>query len=145
MLGRYPYVEPSVGRFECLSRDQGDEQVEAIVGAGVTAFVCLQAELPPQAELPLGGRGGFLPYRPTATLVAVAQSDHPTMEESMGLRTPDLDKFLPPRRKKPAAPPRHRIELDFLHCPIVDLSVPEDEQCVLSFCCWDDARAAYAC
>ena len=44
MAGRYPYVEPS----RVSSREVGEAQIEAILGAGVTRFVCLQAELPPQ-------------------------------------------------------------------------------------------------
>jgi alanine transaminase len=124
MLGRYPFVEPG----QCANHEKGEKQLEEIIAAGLTSFVCLQAELPPQEQMSTGGQNGFLPYRATATLIAAAQSDHPSMEESMGLRTPDLDKFLPPRRKKPAAPPRRRIELDFVHCPVVDLGIPQDEQ-----------------
>jgi hypothetical protein len=38
MLGRYPYVEPS----RCSSRELGEEQLTAIIQAGVTTFVSLQ-------------------------------------------------------------------------------------------------------
>lgn len=38
MLGRYPYVEPS----RCQHREQGEEQLSAILGAGITTFVSLQ-------------------------------------------------------------------------------------------------------
>jgi len=122
MLGRYPYVEPS----RCLSREQGEQQLEALIQAGITTFVSLQEEVPPQDAMRLGGVGGFLPYKATATLLAAALSDHPTFEEISGLRTPDLDKFLPPRRKAVTSQ-RRRIELDFAHYPILDLSIPSGE------------------
>jgi hypothetical protein len=41
MLGRYPYVEPS----RCYTRDQGDQQLDEILRAGVTTFVSLQVRL----------------------------------------------------------------------------------------------------
>ncbi len=46
------------------------------------------------------------------------------------LRTPYLDKFLPPRKKQGREPPRAMIELDFLHYPIVDLGLPDEGMCV---------------
>ena len=124
MLGRYPFIEPN----RCPTREQGEAQLDTIIRAGVTTFYCLQAELAPQEELRLAGQNGFMPYYAPATLIAAALSDHPGLEEINGLRTPDLDKFLPPRRRKLSDPPRRRIELAFGHCPIVDLEVPiEDE------------------
>ncbi|PNH00443.1 hypothetical protein TSOC_013733, partial [Tetrabaena socialis] len=65
MLGRYPYVEPS----RCLRREQGDKHLALILEAGVTTFVSLQAELPPQAQMTLAGKNGFLPYKSTADLI----------------------------------------------------------------------------
>jgi hypothetical protein len=133
MLGRYPYVEPS----RCKTRTDGEGQLGKIMDAGVTAFVCLQAELPPQADLPVGGVGGFLPYRPTVTLMAAARSGPPSLEVMDGLRNPYLDKFLPGRRKadRHASDPAHvaaaaeraRVSVDFGHCPIPDLGVPNVE------------------
>ena len=124
MLGRYPYVEPNL----CRTRDQGDAQIEAILHSGVTTFVCLQEEIPPQNEMRLAGSGGFLPYIGTATLVAAAISDPPTIHEVNGLRTPDLDRYLPPRRRPSPFPSRRRLEVDFVHRPIVDLGIPEDQK-----------------
>lgn len=125
MLGRYPFVEPS----RCRSANQGEAQLKAILEAGITTFVCLQDELPEQAAMKIGGVDGFLPYRATATLLASALSDPPSLEEISALRTPDLDKFLPPRRKgvSPASQ-RRRIELDFVYSPIIDLGVPSDDK-----------------
>jgi alanine transaminase len=133
MAGRYPYVEPS----RVSSREVGEAQIEAILGVGITRFVCLQAELPPQEALPVGGKDGFLPYRPTATLVAAALSGPPSLEIMDGLRNPHLDAFLPPRRKPDrhagdaahvaAAAERRRVEVSFGHCPIPDLGVPSVE------------------
>lgn len=127
MLGRYPYVEPA----RCRSHEKGEEQLRTILEAGVTTFVSLQGELPPQLSMRVGGVEGFLPYRPTATLLAAALSDPPSLEEINALRTPDLDKFLPPRSKKSKpdySKQRNRITLDFLHFPITDLGLPADQQ-----------------
>ncbi len=38
MAGRYPHCEPS----RCSSRDRAELQVERILQAGITTFVCLQ-------------------------------------------------------------------------------------------------------
>ena len=124
MLGRYPYVEPS----RCRTRDEGDVQVEAIIKAGITTFVCLQEEIPPQSEIRLAGWNGFLPYRGAAQMIASANSEPPSIQEINGLRTPELDQFLPPRRRPAKYPQRRLISVEFMHCPIVDLGLPEEEQ-----------------
>jgi len=131
MLGRYPFIEPS----RCKIRADGEAQLAAILDTGVTAFVCLQAELPPQSDLPVGGVGGFLPYRPTVTLMASARSGPPSLEIMDGLRNPYLNEFLPGRRKADrhagdkahlaAEAERSRVTVDFGHCPIPDLGVPD--------------------
>lgn len=87
-----------------------------------------QAEIPPQGEMRLGGVDGFIPYRASATLLATAMSPPPSIEEVAALRTPELDRYLPPRRHPAAWTQRQRIELDFGHCPIVDLGLPEPAQ-----------------
>ena len=118
MVGRYPYVEPS----RCLSRDMGDRQLEQILQAGVTTFVGLQAELPPQTVMTLGGKDGFLPYKATAELIRAALAGPPPMELVQGsLRNPNLDKFLPITKKRSSY---HPVELQFLHHPIPDFGVP---------------------
>lgn len=126
MLGRYPYVEPS----RCFTRDQGDEQIRDIVGAlrDVITFVSLQAEVPAQESMRLAGVDGFLPYRTAAQLAAAGFSEPPSLEELSGLRTPDLDRYLPPRRTPAPYSHRRRIELDFLHAPIGDLGLPQEQQ-----------------
>ncbi|EFN52274.1 hypothetical protein CHLNCDRAFT_58960 [Chlorella variabilis] len=121
MLGRYPFVEPS----RCRSRDVGEEQLRRLLKAGVTTFVCLQAEIPEQGAMRICGVDGFVPYRAPATLLASALSPPPSMEEVAALRTPELDRYLPPRRHRAAWQSRARIQLDFCHFPIVDLSIPE--------------------
>ncbi|KAG7673729.1 hypothetical protein NADE_004582 [Nannochloris sp. 'desiccata'] len=126
MLGRYPYVEPS----RCHTRNEGDIQIEAIMREGVSTFVCLQAELPPQEEMRLAGVDGFLSYRAAAQLCGAALSDPPTFEEVNGLRNRDLDKFLPPRKRTSDYVNRRRIEPEFLHCPIVDLGIAEEDQLI---------------
>ena len=56
-----------------------------------------QAELPPQGEIPIGGIDGYLPYRATAQLIAASMNGPLPIQSLHQLRTPDLDKFLPPR------------------------------------------------
>jgi hypothetical protein len=126
MLGRYPYVEPS----RCETRNKGDDQIETIMRAGVYTFACLQGELPPQEEISLAGVNGFLSYRAAAQLCGAALSDPPTFEEVNGLRNRDLDKFLPPRKRTSDYVDRRRIEPEFLHCPIVDLGLPQEQQLI---------------
>ena len=131
LVGRYPYIEPS----RCSDREVGEEQVRDLLErGGVRRFVCLQGELPPQGEMPVGGVRGFLPYSPTATLIAAALSGPPSLEVMEGLRNPHLDAFLPPRRKADrhakdanhvgAEAERHRVDISFSHRPLDDMQVP---------------------
>ncbi|GAX75232.1 hypothetical protein CEUSTIGMA_g2677.t1 [Chlamydomonas eustigma] len=123
MLGRYPFVEPS----RCLSRKQGEEQLSQILNVGITTFVCLQDELPPQDMLKISGKDGFLPYKTTAELIQAAlNGPAPETEDLHALRTPALNKFLPPKKKQ-ASLVTNRKELKFLHSPIVDLGLPSVE------------------
>mmetsp|Transcript_18848 Transcript_18848/g.52798 ORF Transcript_18848/g.52798 Transcript_18848/m.52798 type:complete len:321 (-) Transcript_18848:255-1217(-) len=133
MLGRYPYVEPS----RLTDVEQGEAQLEKILRAGITTFVSLQAELPPQEQMKLGGLNGFLPYKATAELIKSALAKPPPVEIINGLRNPTLDKFLPPRRKPiPGAEDPERLaafthpsyELFFLHHPVEDLGVPDSKE-----------------
>lgn len=63
------------------------------------------------------------------------------LQESEGLRNRYVDVYLPARRQKkgleapvdPLPQQNHRPKLAFMHCPIVDLSVPTHQQCAL-FC-----------
>mmetsp|Transcript_70304 Transcript_70304/g.217451 ORF Transcript_70304/g.217451 Transcript_70304/m.217451 type:complete len:212 (+) Transcript_70304:234-869(+) len=100
LAGRYPYANPGY----CDSLSEADKQLNALVqDAKVSAFVCLQAELPPQADrrswpprgvhVP-GFPGRFLPYGERAQEVASALG-----------------------RK-----------VDFVHEPIQDLGVPSRSQ-----------------
>jgi len=82
----------------------------------------------------IGGVDGFLPYRPAATLMATALSPPPSIEEVAALRTPDLDRYLPPRRRPAPWQQRKRIELDFVHSPIVDLGLPDADRCGMHAC-----------
>eukprot|EP00887_Chlorella_sp_A99_P006009 scaffold27.g6009.t1 len=124
LVGRYPYVESS----RCTDPIQGEAQLRALLEAGVRVFVSLQQELPEQGAIKIGGVGGFLPYKATAQLIASAMSDPPSLEEVAALRTPELDRFLPPRRsgRPNLSSTRHRLELEFLHCPVPDLGLPQE-------------------
>ena len=78
----------------------------------------------------IGGEQGYLPYRPSATIMASAMSAPPSIEEVGALRTPELDRYLPPRRLGPSAyESRRRVQLQFVHSPIVDLSIPQPDRC----------------
>ncbi|KAJ9529462.1 hypothetical protein QJQ45_013819 [Haematococcus lacustris] len=133
LLGRYPYCEPS----RCPSYEKGEQQLEKIISAGISTFVCLQAEVPPQEAMTLAGKNGFLPYKATAELIKAAHSPPPSMEVMMGLRNPTLNKFLPPKKPHPPSPAQAAAvaagvgaatgpsySLEFLHYPIEDLGVP---------------------
>jgi alanine transaminase len=98
-------------------------------GAGVRTFFSLQAELPPQSAMPVGGAGGgFLPYKAAAELIHAALSPPPPQECVDGLRNPTLDKFLPPRKRATSqaydAFRKRESALSFVHCPVEDLGVP---------------------
>ncbi|CAL5229819.1 g13221 [Coccomyxa viridis] len=127
MLGRYPYVEPS----RCRTHEQGEEQLAQILNEGITTFICLQGEIPPQQEMRIGGVRGFVPYAATASLLASAMGAPPGMQEVNGLRNRYLDTYLPPRRKQnriESEPARKLIKVQFLHEPITDLSIPTTKQ-----------------
>jgi len=70
LVGRYPYVEPS----RCSSYEQGEAQLGEIVKAGPHVFVSLQAEVPPQHEMKIGGVGGFMPYKAVVELIAASNT-----------------------------------------------------------------------
>jgi alanine transaminase len=102
-------------------------------GLGVRTFFSLQAELPPQWLMPVGGAaGGFLPYKAAAELIRAGMAGPPPQEALDGLRNPQLDRFLPPRRRalspQYAAFARRESALAFVHCPIADLGTPEGGQ-----------------
>uniref|UniRef100_A0A061QWI1 Map kinase phosphatase 6 n=1 Tax=Tetraselmis sp. GSL018 TaxID=582737 RepID=A0A061QWI1_9CHLO len=126
MLGRYPFVEPS----RCRTRVRGEDQLRTILEAGVNVFISLQAELPDQVDIPIGGKDGFVPYKATADLIASAMSDHAPAEQHTGLRNPWLDSYLPPRKRPQepsAASERRLIELSYLRFPVTDMDVPSME------------------
>ncbi|CAE7686638.1 CDKN3 [Symbiodinium sp. CCMP2592] len=105
MVGRYPYCDP-MGDFP--SKLDGRRHLKKMLDAGITAFVCMQAEIPspapenlkawpwegvslPEFDMPRR----FLPYGPVVKEEAA----------SMGLEIPR-----------------------FLHCPVPDMRVPKEEQ-----------------
>ncbi|CAE6969682.1 CDKN3 [Symbiodinium sp. CCMP2456] len=105
MVGRYPYCDP-LGDFP--SKVDGRRHLKKMLDVGITAFVCMQAEIPSPApenlkawpwegvslqEVDMPRR--FLPYGPVVKEEAT----------SMGLEIPR-----------------------FLHCPVPDMHVPKEEQ-----------------
>eukprot|EP00891_Asterochloris_glomerata_P005205 jgi/Astpho2/5205/fgenesh1_pg.00074_%23_27_t len=122
MLGRYPYIEPS----RCQARAKAEKQLDMILRAGITTFICLQEELPSHDDMKIGGHNGFMPYKAVAQMMAASLSGPVTQEELDGLRNPQLDKFLPPKKK--ANPQSTRRNLNFSYDPIVDLNLPDKDQ-----------------
>lgn len=94
LVGRYPFSCP----VYCESRARGDKQMQRLMrDAGVTFFVCLQGELPPQEDPEAWPERG----------VRVHGYSHP---------------FAPYAEEARALAP-HR-PLTFLHAPLQDLGVP---------------------
>eukprot|EP00879_Flechtneria_rotunda_P015665 GHRR01016387.1.p1 GENE.GHRR01016387.1~~GHRR01016387.1.p1 ORF type:complete len:259 (+),score=46.07 GHRR01016387.1:204-980(+) len=127
LVGRYPYVEPS----RCKSYQKGERQLEEILQAGINTYVSLQAEVPEQSQMRLAGVNGFMPYKSAAELIKHSMVGPPPSELVNGLRSPTLDKWLPPRHKpanKAYIAYAAREQLSFAHYPIEDLGVPTDRQ-----------------
>merc|ERR1712130_405966 len=59
LVGRYPFVQKGV------EAAAGEADLRKIIDAGVTIFVSLQGELPPQLEMP---EEGLLNYQPYASM-----------------------------------------------------------------------------
>lgn len=104
----------------------------------------LQDEIPPQQDMRLAGVDGFLPYNAIASLIFSSMGPPPNLEEAAGLRNRYVDRFLPTKRQKapnsaangngagpPAAATALPTSLQFLHRPIMDLSVPSTELCAI--------------
>eukprot|EP00775_Hariotina_reticulata_P002352 gene2352-2658_t len=127
LVGRYPYVEPS----RCKTYEAGEQKLQQILDTGVTTFMSLQAEVPEQSQMRLAGLNGFMPYKSAAELIKHSMVGPPPADLMNGLRTPELDRFLPPRHK-PANEAyvtyAAREQLMFVHSPIEDLGVPTDRQ-----------------
>jgi len=122
LVGRYPFIEPS----RCRTRIQGEDRLKTILDAGVTVFCSLQAELPEQAKMPIGGKDGFVPYKATVDLMASAMSGPVPQEQQVGLRNPWLDTYLP-ERKRPAPVQANKVEVAYTRFPITDMDVPSLE------------------
>ncbi|KAF6264304.1 hypothetical protein COO60DRAFT_1485498 [Scenedesmus sp. NREL 46B-D3] len=127
LVGRYPYVEPS----RCKTYQQGEQKLDQILKAGITTFMSLQAEVPAQTAMQLRGMNGFMPYKSAAELIKHSMVGPPPSDLMNGLRTPELDRYLPPRHK-PANEAyvayAAREALEFAHSPIEDLGVPGERQ-----------------
>ncbi|CAE7228329.1 CDKN3 [Symbiodinium natans] len=112
MVGRYPYCDP-LGEFP--SKEDGRRHLRRMLEIGISAFVCMQSEIPspapenlkawpwegvslPEFQMPRR----FLPYGPVVAEEAV----------SMGLETPR-----------------------FFHCPVPDMHVPKEEQLMRPLAC----------
>ncbi|KAI8471555.1 MAG: MAP kinase phosphatase 6 [Monoraphidium minutum] len=127
LLGRYPFVAPP----HCARHEQGEAQIEAILSAGPHVFVSLEAELPPQGRMPIGGQGGVMPYKAVVELVAAAHTPTPPGAVVNGVRHPILDKFLPARRKAQAQEVVDYYEAErvaFEHWPLEAGAAPPPER-----------------
>jgi hypothetical protein len=68
MVGEYPFVNGST----CTTYPDGEARLSHVLNAGITAFAAVLAELPAQKDMPVGGVGKFIPYKPTADLIAAS-------------------------------------------------------------------------
>ena len=66
MVGEYPFVNGS----SCTDYNDGEARLQQALKAGITAFASMLGELPSQTEMPIGGVKNFVPYKPTADLIA---------------------------------------------------------------------------
>lgn len=110
MVGQYPHEQPSPtgpGRADAM------RHLRALVDAGVDCFACLQDELPAQEDEAAWPAEGV-------RLVGEAGARWP---EPFARYKPDADA---------AALEAAAGELQYLHCPIVDLSVPRDFDALLA-------------
>merc|ERR1712096_565168 len=115
IVGRYPFCDPMLtGPTE----DEGRAHLRLMLSSGVTAFVCLQAEIPPQSEYwPLDG--------------VTLEVEHRGLLRDAGVVTEVPQAFLRyagvtlDEAAKAGHPPP-----TFLHFPIKDMSVPTWEQLV---------------
>ncbi|GBF96717.1 MAP kinase phosphatase [Raphidocelis subcapitata] len=106
LLGRYPYTSPDDlaaspgGVTGCHER--WEAALDEIVTRGARVFAAVMDEAPPQGKLPIGGRGGYVPYKPVVELIAAAHAPTPPGAVVNGVRHPNLEAFLPPRRRAAA-------------------------------------------
>mmetsp|Transcript_22663 Transcript_22663/g.58009 ORF Transcript_22663/g.58009 Transcript_22663/m.58009 type:complete len:317 (+) Transcript_22663:126-1076(+) len=133
MVGRYPFLEAN----RCKTRIQGEDQLRSILQTGITVFCSLQAELPEQVKMPVGGKNGFVPYKATVDLMASAMSGPVPQEQQTGLRNPWLDSYLPPRNGKAAPVQENKVEPQYARFPITDMDIPSNETMdeVLDYLC----------
>ncbi|KAG1667516.1 hypothetical protein FOA52_013706 [Chlamydomonas sp. UWO 241] len=125
MQGQYPFIAPKL----CETRQKGEERIAIILEAGIDTFVSLNNELPPQPEMTLAGKDGYIGYKATAELIQAAMNGPPPMElvEGKGLRTPQMDAFLPPKRKN-ALQLQYKPKMPhFVYGPIEDGGVPSQD------------------
>jgi hypothetical protein len=54
----------------CKDHKTGEDRLKQVLNAGITAFASMLNELPSQQEMPIGGVKNFVPYKPTADLIA---------------------------------------------------------------------------
>lgn len=112
MLGQYPGVQPAVPG---PSAEDAQAHLKRVLNAGVDCFVQLQDELPPQDE----------PEAWPADGVQLADSDARAKWPAPFVRyAPEADRI---SGEMGAAAP-----LRYLHCPVVDLSVPKDDEALRS-------------
>eukprot|EP00210_Caulerpa_lentillifera_P005863 g5607.t1 len=134
MIGRYPYVEPGELK-KCRTHEIGERQLRQILETGIRTFVSVQSDVISQNEMPLGGDKGFLPYKPTAELIASALEGPPTKESFEGIRNRFIDRFLP-RKSVKTKSETTQVSADciFVHHPVKGMKTltPQDLDPVLT-------------
>ena len=107
MLGQYPHCQPAQPG---PSAADAEAHLRRVLESSVDCFTCLQAELPPQDDDAAWPADGGVPLPEAA--------DRARWPEPFVRYAPAADALASELGR--AAPPR------YLHCPIVDLSVPRD-------------------
>ncbi|KAG8459428.1 hypothetical protein KFE25_013064 [Diacronema lutheri] len=122
MVGRYPHLDPiaqppragSAAFAGGPSEDAARAHLDKLHGAGITCFVCLQQELPPQQSCDQWPGDGLV-YLPSGG----------ARERFPG---PFVRYFHAAHEARVARPARPARELDFVHFPIHDLSLPASDE-----------------
>ena len=109
MLGQYPHCQPAPGG---PSAADAEEHLAAVLAAGVTAFTCLQAELPSQDDDSWPSDG------------------MPFADPELRARWPDPFVRYKPSADSLAAQLSKPVPT-YLYCPIVDLSTPKSTETLL--------------
>jgi len=123
LIGRYPYVDPVAAPpySRGPSFEDADHHLRTLIGRGVTTFVCLQEEVPPQV------RGDLWDSQGHAYLGKELRVDFPG--PFVRYYDPAMRAWEAVAQTQGASVPRP----DFIHFPITDLAVPWSDNAAYEF------------